>query len=115
MFSDENKAYRSRQDQETTVIFGEKMDDKYVNITLLYEAGKFVTTRTENGGIRVMQIDELPLEDAHPVTYCKDCDKAKRGQIDDAIYCRVWDRWEMPEYGYCHYGSSFNRRTDGDG
>ena len=86
-----------------------EMNDKYVNITSLYEAGKFVTTRTNNGGIRCMRIDELPLADVRPVTFCKDCDEAKRGHIDGAIYCRVWDRWEMPEYGYCHYGSSFKK------
>lgn len=53
-----------------------------------------------------------PPVDVRPVVYCKDCDEAKRNTVDGAIYCSVWDYWEMPEKGFCHYGSSIMK--DGD-
>lgn len=97
---------------------GEKMDDKYVNITLLYEAGKFVATRTNNGGIRVMQIDELPVEDVRPVTFCKDCfmyrrdrEIAEASYLDPDYYCALL-RCEMPEDGFCSYGNMQGGDTD---
>lgn len=57
-------------------------------------------------------IKKLPPADVRPVVYCKDCDEAKRNTVDGAIYCSVWDYWEMPEKGFCHYGSSIMK--DGD-
>ena len=41
--------------------------------------------------------------DAVPLVRCRDCKHTK----DDgcgAIYCKVWDRWEMPEDYYCADG-----------
>lgn len=42
--------------------------------------------------------------DIRPVVFCKDCAKAKTDTVDGAIYCHVWDMWEMPEKGFCYKG-----------
>lgn len=60
----------------------------------------------------IATIREMKPADVRPVVYCKDCDEAKRNTVDGAIYCSVWDYWEMPEKGFCHYGSSIMK--DGD-
>lgn len=61
----------------------------------------------EHGKQRVMAVDDLkclPPADVRPVVFCKDCAKAKTDTVDGAIYCRVWDMWEMPEKGFCFNG-----------
>ena len=53
-------------------------------------------------------IDETPTVDAVPVVRCRECKHTK----DDgcgAIYCKIWDKWEMPEDFYCADGE---RRTN---
>ena len=36
---------------------------------------------------------------------CKDCKHTETdGCSDPAIYCKKWDRWEMPEDFFCSYG-----------
>lgn len=37
---------------------------------------------------------------------CRNCIHAEMDGADgeQAIYCRMWDRWEMPPDGYCHFG-----------
>lgn len=60
----------------------------------------------------IATIRAMKPADVRPVVYCKDCDEAKRNTVDGAIYCSVWDYWEMPEKGFCHYGSSIMK--DGD-
>ena len=43
--------------------------------------------------------------DCAKVVRCKDCKHTDTdGCKDPAIYCKVWDRWEMPEDGFCSYG-----------
>lgn len=39
------------------------------------------------------------------VVRCKDCKHSKTDGMDDpAIYCKKWDRWEMPSDFYCADG-----------
>ena len=50
-------------------------------------------------------IENCPTVDAVPVVRCKDCKHTKTdGMADPAIYCKKWDRWEMPSDFYCKYG-----------
>lgn len=37
---------------------------------------------------------------------CRDCEHGRKQVEDDGyvIYCPMWDRWEMPPNGFCHYG-----------
>ena len=43
--------------------------------------------------------------DAVPVCRCSECKHTKTDGMDDpAIYCKKWDRWEMPSDFYCKYG-----------
>lgn len=46
----------------------------------------------------------VPSADVRPVVFCREC---RRAEQDDsgAVYCTVWDRWEMPWKGFCHLGS----------
>lgn len=44
------------------------------------------------------------------VVRCKDCRKTVI-RSDGAIYCEVFDREEMPQYGYCNWGE----RKGGEG
>ena len=40
---------------------------------------------------------------------CKDCKFTQTDGMDDyAIYCKKWDRWEMPPEGYCYKGRKKN-------
>lgn len=43
------------------------------------------------------------MDDVRPVVRCSDC---KWTEIDGtgAIYCKKWDRWEMPPNGFCWLG-----------
>ena len=66
---------------------------------------------TSVGLLTLAEIDNAPTIDAVPVVRCKDCKHTDTdGCKDPAIYCKVWDRWEMPEDGFCSYGE---RRSDG--
>ena len=41
------------------------------------------------------------------IVRCRDCEHTKLQAEEDGsycIYCRMWDRWEMPPNGFCHYG-----------
>lgn len=49
------------------------------------------------------RIEALPTVDAVPVVRCKDCKHTKEDGCG-AIYCKVWDRWEMPEDYFCADG-----------
>ena len=38
---------------------------------------------------------------------CRNCEHAERQAESDGsycLYCKMWDRWEMPLDGFCHYG-----------
>lgn len=41
--------------------------------------------------------------DAIPLVRCKDCKHTKNDGCG-AIYCKVWDRWEMPKDYFCADG-----------
>lgn len=65
------------------------------------------TERALNAAIE--EIRAIPAADVVPVVRCKDCKHTK----DDgcgAIYCKIWDRWEMPEDYFCANGK---RKSDG--
>lgn len=48
---------------------------------------------------------DAPAVDAVPVVRCGKCKHAETdGCEDPAIYCKKWDRWEMPHNFYCGYG-----------
>ena len=74
-----------------------------------------VCTSTEYcTGLRFMKkqaieaVESAPTVDAVPVVRCRECKHTK----DDgcgAIYCKIWDKWEMPEDFYCADGE---RRTE---
>ncbi len=50
-------------------------------------------------------VDKQPTVDAVEVVRCKDCKHTKTdGMANPAIYCKKWDRWEMPSDFYCKYG-----------
>lgn len=52
-----------------------------------------------------LHIDNAPTVDAVPVVRCLDCKHTKTdGMANPAIYCKKWDRWEMPSDFYCKYG-----------
>lgn len=88
---------------------------KYIDVEPLMNGG-WQLQRYNSGNGYVNQehasLKDIPPADVRPVVYCKDCDEAKRNTVDGAIYCSVWDYWEMPEKGFCHYGSSIMK--DGD-
>lgn len=55
------------------------------------------------------RLKRIPAADVVEVVRCKDCKHTK----DDgcgAIYCKIWDRWEMPEDCFCANGK---RKSDG--
>lgn len=38
---------------------------------------------------------------------CCNCGHAEKQAESDGsycLYCKMWDRWEMPPNGFCHYG-----------
>jgi hypothetical protein len=50
-------------------------------------------------------LNRTPVVDAVPVVRCKDCKHTDTdGCETPAIYCKKWDRWEMPEDFFCSYG-----------
>ena len=50
-------------------------------------------------------IKDAPAVDAVPVVRCGKCKHTETdGCEDPAIYCKKWDRWEMPPDFYCGYG-----------
>lgn len=50
-------------------------------------------------------IDNIPAADVREVVLCRDCKWTKAdGMEDPAIYCKKWDRWEMPPDGFCWLG-----------
>lgn len=54
-------------------------------------------------GVKI--INQFPAVDAVEVVRCKDCKHTKTDECEDpAIYCKKWDRWEMPEDFFCGYG-----------
>ena len=78
----------------------EKMDEyitKHAAITVVGEA-------IADGESWFDALCDFPPADVRPVVFCKSCRKAKTDTIDGAIYCEVWDRWEMPPNAYCSYG-----------
>ena len=45
-------------------------------------------------------------DEVRGVVRCRECKHTERDGTDDpAIYCKVWDRWEMPEDGFCYKGA----------
>lgn len=59
----------------------------------------------------VDMIDSIPAADVRPVVYCKDCKWTETdGMEDPAIYCKKWDRWEMPPDGFCWLGKKREER-----
>jgi len=55
-------------------------------------------------------LEAIPAADVVEVVRCRDCEFTKRDGMDDpAIYCKKWDRWEMPPDAYCWLG----KRKDG--
>lgn len=58
-------------------------------------------------------VKNLPAADVRPAVLCRDCKWTKTDGMDDpAIYCKKWDRWEMPPDGFCWLGK---KREDDDG
>ncbi len=55
-------------------------------------------------------MNAIPAADVAEVVRCRDCKYTNRDGADDpAIYCKQWDRWEMPPEAYCWLG----KRKDG--
>ena len=85
---------------------------KYIDVEPLINDG-WQLQRYNSGDGYVNQdhasIKDIPPADVRPVVLCKNCANTKRDSCDDAIYCKVWDRWEMPPDGYCYKGKE---RTD---
>lgn len=54
-------------------------------------------------------MDAQPTVDTVEVVPCKNC-KYIESDGCGSIYCQKWDRWEMPEDGYCYLGE---RKIDG--
>ena len=49
----------------------------------------------------------LKSKSVQKLVRCRNCEHTTLQPEDDGgycIYCRVWDRWEMPPNGFCHYG-----------
>lgn len=64
---------------------------------------------TDDSEPRASFFADCPLDDVAPVVLCKDCKHTDTdGCADPAIYCKKWDRWEMPEYFFCAYGERKN-------
>lgn len=56
------------------------------------------------------ELDAAPAVDAVEVVRCGECKHTETdGCEDPAIYCKKWDRWEMPPDFFCSYGE---RRID---
>lgn len=50
-------------------------------------------------------IARIPAADVREVVYCRDCKWTKTDGMDDpAIYCEKWDKWEVPNDGFCWNG-----------
>lgn len=61
------------------------------------------------GGARKL-MEEAPAVDAVEVVRCGKCAHTETDGCEvPAIYCKKWDRWEMPEDFFCAYGE---RKTD---
>lgn len=55
-------------------------------------------------GISIEQYIGSAIDCVH-VVRCKDCKHADTGECEpQAIYCKKWDRWEMPEDFFCKFG-----------
>lgn len=66
-------------------------------------------------GVRHAQdvVKKLPAVDSVEVVQCKDCAHTETdGTREPAIYCKKWDRWEMPEDFFCGYGKRKNAEKD---
>jgi hypothetical protein len=51
------------------------------------------------------ELAKIPAADVREVVYCRDCKWTKTDGMDDpAIYCVKWDKWEMPNDGFCWHG-----------
>ena len=61
-------------------------------------------------------VDNAPTvspDEVRGVVHCKECKHTERDGTDDpAIYCKVWDRWEMPEDGFCYKGAKMEVEGD---
>jgi hypothetical protein len=52
-------------------------------------------------------IDEQPTlspDDVRSVVHCGECSHADK-DLPGAIYCTMWDAWEVPEDGFCYKGA----------
>ena len=83
---------------------------RLIDADALLSKGQFVVRMNEFGEyfVTVEEINKMTTVDAVQVVRCRDCKHTK----DDgcgAIYCKIWDKWEMPEDFFCADGE---RRTD---
>ena len=52
-------------------------------------------------------IDKIPTispDEARGVVHCGECVHADK-DMPGAIYCTMWDAWEVPEDGFCYKGA----------
>lgn len=83
---------------------------RLIDADALLSKGPFVVRMNDFGEyfVTVEEINKMPTVDAVQVVRCRDCKHTK----DDgcgAIYCKIWDKWEMPEDFFCADGE---RRSD---
>ena len=50
------------------------------------------------------RIKAIPAADVRGVVHCGECSHADK-DLPGAIYCTMWDAWEVPEDGFCYKGA----------
>lgn len=81
--------------------------DKAIEITMQYCPDDDGSCSKALADLREMldEIESIPAADVRLVITCGECKWTKTDEVEDpAIYCRKWDRWEMPPDGFCWLG-----------
>ena len=71
-------------------------------------------TKYQERQLKILRnIHKRVTEDTDSVVRCNNCKHTETDNTEDqAIYCKKWDRWEMPKDFFCGYGERKNAEKD---
>lgn len=59
----------------------------------------------------VIEAPTVSPDEVRGVVHCSECSHADK-DLPGAIYCTMWDAWEVPEDGFCYKGARMEVTSD---
>ena len=73
--------------------------------------GKHWDGHTEDDVTRLLSLPTISPDEVRGVVHCGECVHADK-DMPGAIYCTMWDAWEVPEDGFCYKGAKMEVSED---